>query len=794
MGILLRYIFREIAGSSLVGTLLFTFVLFLRSVGQLMELLIQPGTPVSQVFLLFLLWVPHTLRFTIPIGVLVGVLVGLGRLSTDGEITAMRAAGIPGRRCVQSVAVAAFAGMILCAATTIYLNPLALREFRQIVESTKISQATAEIQPRVFIERFPNYVLYVRDVLTGPVVRWKGVFLADMRDPATRGSFAGVDAAVDGPRVTVAPEALALPRPDQYRLQLHLPHAYTYEQSYDALQYQIFELLESDQVLEPQSRSFSPSRRPFDETPTFDLPNRVEDEEGQLRAGIELHQRFALPIACLVLPMVGIPLAISSQRSGRSMGVLLSMVLVFIYYMILLAGFALAVERILPVALSVWMANLIFAVVGGLMLLRLDAPNRRDIMAAIFERVRLLFQRLKPRGVSASESIGAGDSTAIRRHFFLRIRSKVAEAKPVPAVLILDRYVLRNFLFYFAILIVAFVMIWFIFSFFELLTDMLGNEKMALFVPYVYYLTPFLVYETAPLGMLVATLVCFGILAKHNELVAFKACGVSLYRLATPVLVIAVIVSGMLFALDYYYLPETNRKQDAIRDEIKGRPVRTFLRPDRQWTAGVGDRIFYHRFFDAFRQQLAGVSVFDFESENFLLKRHISAERARWDMQRQLWVLENGWVRQIVGSRVSQFERFQTRAFPDIEEDPDYFLKEERQHEQMNLTELRSYIGDLTQSGFDTVRLQVEWHKKLAFPVFAVGMTIFAIPFSFVAGHRGALTGVALSVVLTIAYYSINAFCEQLGRANQLTPLIAAWAPGLILMLTGLYLFLRVKS
>ena len=82
--------------------------------------------------------------------------------------------------------------------------------------------------------------------------------------------------------------------------------------------------------------------------------------EDQLRADIELHQRFALPIACLVLPMVGIPLAISSQRSGKSVGVILSLVLVFIYYMILLAGFALALEGLLPVGPAVWMANLAF--------------------------------------------------------------------------------------------------------------------------------------------------------------------------------------------------------------------------------------------------------------------------------------------------------------------------------------------------------------------------------------------------------------------------------------------------
>ncbi|MEZ5393075.1 MAG: LptF/LptG family permease [Bryobacterales bacterium] len=115
---------------------------------------------------------------------------------------------------------------------------------------------------------------------------------------------------------------------------------------------------------------------------------------------------------------------------------------------------------------------------------------------------------------------------------------------------------------------------------------------------YIYYLLPFLFYETAPLAVMVATLVCFGLLAKHHELTAFRACGISLYRLAAPVLLASMFVSGALFALDHYTLPETNRRQDAIRDEIKDRPARTFLNADRQWTFSMDERIFYHHYFD----------------------------------------------------------------------------------------------------------------------------------------------------------------------------------------------------
>ena len=129
--------------------------------------------------------------------------------------------------------------------------------------------------------------------------------------------------------------------------------------------------------------------------------------------------------------------------------------------------------------------------------------------------------------------------------------------------------------------------------------------------------------------MLVAVLVTFGVLTKHNEVTAFKACGVSLRRLAAPVLAMSVLLSAGLFAFDHYYVPEANRRQDAIRAEIKGRPVQTYLRPDRKWIFGKGSRIYYYKYFDP-EGVMGGVSVYELDPVNFRLRRHISADRAEW--------------------------------------------------------------------------------------------------------------------------------------------------------------------
>lgn len=181
--ILSRYIFREIVSSAVIGTVLFTFVLFLRNVGQLFELLVRRTASAKVVAYLFALTLPQTLTFTIPMGVLVGILIGLGRMSGDGEVIAMRAAGLPSRRFIWPVSAFAILGLGASAATSVYLAPRALREFYRIQNQLRSSYLTAEIQPRVFEESFPNTILYVRDVIPGPVVRWRGVFMADLRAP-----------------------------------------------------------------------------------------------------------------------------------------------------------------------------------------------------------------------------------------------------------------------------------------------------------------------------------------------------------------------------------------------------------------------------------------------------------------------------------------------------------------------------------------------------------------------------------------------------------------------------------
>ncbi len=359
MRILPRYILNEILSHAVIGTALFTFVVFMRDVGRIMELVVRQSAPALSVAEIFLFTIPTALTITIPIGVLVGILLGLSRLAADTEITAMRASGIGTGAFVRIVAVFAIAGFLAAAVDSLYVAPRASAALAALQEKLKASQASYEIQPRVFYEDFKNYVLYVEDVSAGKgAAVWKGIFLADVSTPGA-------------PKITLARQGVVAEQTPG-ELRVHLENGSTHEvQARAPAQYAISSFAESDIPIQLPSAA-----KPTRETvATAELPTSELWARGHSAAPdaarwflIEFHRRWALAAACLVLALVGIPLGLSAKKGGKSAGFVLTIVLVFLYYFISLTGVALARQGRVPPWLGVWMADALF-LFGGVALL-----------------------------------------------------------------------------------------------------------------------------------------------------------------------------------------------------------------------------------------------------------------------------------------------------------------------------------------------------------------------------------------------------------------------------------------
>jgi LPS export ABC transporter permease LptG len=351
----------------------------------------------------------------------------------------------------------------------------------------------------------------------------------------------------------------------------------------------------------------------------------------------------------------------------------------------------------------------------------------------------------------------------------------------------------------FVLVLASFVMLMLVFTFFELVGDIIRNHIALTTVgDYLLNLAPSMIYTITPLAVLIAVLVTFGVFNRNSEIVAMKATGISLYRLVVPVVSISAILALALFIFDDYYLPTANRRQESLRSTIKGRPPQTFLHPEEKWMFGQSSQgepahIFYYQFFDRDNDAFANLSVFEFNPSTFALTRRISASRVVWDERTESWQFINGWVRNIDGNN-SEYLDFKNTSFSEINEDPSYFKKENLQSQEMNFQQLGAYIRDLRQSGFDTMRLRVALWHKLAYPLIAIIMAMLAIPFALSMGRRGSLTGIAVAISVALAYWVVDGLFGAMGNVNYLPAALAAWSPDVLFGLTGGYLLLRTPT
>ncbi len=792
MRIFRRYILGEVLSHAAIGASLFTFVIFMRDLGRLLELVVRNSAPLPSVAEIFFFTLPTALTVTIPMGVLVGILIGLSRLAADSEVTAMRASGLGAGTFVRIILIFAFGAWALAMANSVWIAPRSAEALGNLQDKLKTSQASFEIQPRVFYEDFKNFVLYVEDARSaGGASVWRNVFLADLTN-------------VSAPRITLAQEGIVI-NEGENRIRLHLTNGSQQEvQPKDPEQYSISTFGETDIPIQLPSTDTNGQKEvaPVAELSTRELWYRANHPEAGAvnRTGkiedpivrarwyrVEFHRRLALPTACLVLALVGIPLGLSSKKGGKSTGFVLTILLVFAYYMVSLIGISYGRTGKMSPAAGVWMANVISLLAGLFLLWRVDRnPIEIGSVKGLWTAIKERFKHGPAARIDAVDRSGQDvfQKAATRKRFF---------SARFP--LILDDLILRDFSIYLGMILVTFVGILIIFTFFELLGDKVRNNISWLTMgDYLVNYTPSVIYLMTPMSVLLAVLITFGLMQKTNEVTAMKATGISIYRMILPVLVIAAVLSAGLFFFDQFYIPHANKRQETLRNQIKGKPPQTYLRPDRKWIFGQENTIYYYEFFDPDQNHFANISAFTFDPRTFELTRRIFAARAHWEDDLGKWVFEQGWTRTMRGAAIEDFKTFDVSTFADLKEPPSYFKKEVKQSQEMNYDELLRYIHDLQQSGFDVVRLRVALHKKFAFPAITFVMAVLAVPFALSTGRRGAVTSVAVAIGIAVLYWVTSGLFEAMGNANQLPALLAAWAPDLIFASIGGYLVLKVQT
>lgn len=811
MKILTRYIFKEMLGPTALGFAFYTFIILMKNLFDFAGMIIKRSLPGSTVARLLYLSLPHIVVLTVPMSLLFGILIAVGRLSSDSEIIAMRALGISTRTIYRPVFLFSFLVFLLNLYLTNFVLPRGNAELQALRSEIFTSQIEKELKPRIFYDEYENLTIYVNDV-DAKTLQWKGVFVADTRSAdETRSGLTTIAQQVDSARREAAQTPTILPQRSSNKIViadtgnlsilkpnnqvwLNLKNAEThlwdprkpdrYDLNSNASQRMRLPDKFSDSTTGYQRSLREMSFRELMEQARWAQYSRdPHGRETYWAAKVEMHKMFAIPFACIVFGILGLPLGITNRRGGQSSGFSLSIAIILVYYVMINNGEHLADSGKIGPAVAMWTPNLILLGVGIYLLMRAN----RDTGAQRSEGgiVRRLIQAIRSRKKAGSATGAAeADGPAILSRFDITFPNT------------LDRYILREFLKILTLVLVSTAALFVIVDYTDLSGDIRANHIASSTVSEYYrYLIFQILNYTLPISVLVSTLVTFGIFSKNNEVTAFKSSGMSLYRAALPIVGIAVAISALAYLQLDYVLPYSNQRVEQLRSRIKAKRT-TFVvaAPHQQklWFLGKGRYIINFLAYDRAEKELSQVQVFELHPTKFRLTRRIYAEHARWDGVG--WAFSNGWMRSFGDDGSSTFAPITRPLRLYYSERPDDFETEARAPDQMTFAQLRRYIETIRKSGYAAEELTVKLYTKTSWPFISLVMALIALPFAFRIGKRGALYGVGVGLLLGIFYWMIFAVFTKFGEVGNLPAALSAWSANILFAIAAVYMFLNVET
>ena len=358
---------------------------------------------------------------------------------------------------------------------------------------------------------------------------------------------------------------------------------------------------------------------------------------------------------------------------------------------------------------------------------------------------------------------------------------------------LLTRYVGAQFLRIFLVGLLAFVTIYLIVEFFERVDDFLEKDTpFGQAVAYFIYKIPQILMQVGPAAVLLASVFSLLLLGHNNEITAMRACGLSLYRIAFPILLWGAIGSVVLFLAGEYLIPITNKKvNQIIQVYVRKRPPKGVIRRNKIWYRSDNRTIWHIRSFDPDRNVLKGVTLYRISSDGQVRER-VDAATVAWDGK--VWVFRDGQHRKFRPKGGLDTRSF-TEARVRVLERPEDFKQIRKEPGEMRLGEMREYIQGLRANGIDDTKYIVDFHAKIAYPVVGLIMALVGIPFSLKTGRSGGLArSVMITLLIGFSYFLLFYAGVSLGHAGLLPPLIAAWATNIIFLATGVYLMATVRG
>jgi lipopolysaccharide export system permease protein len=356
---------------------------------------------------------------------------------------------------------------------------------------------------------------------------------------------------------------------------------------------------------------------------------------------------------------------------------------------------------------------------------------------------------------------------------------------------IIDRYLLILFGRLFCLCLGSFTAIYLVIDFLEKYRRFSrADASLSHMLLFFGWEIPGIINQTAPLAVLMATVLTIGTLARTSELVAMQSAGISLPRIAAPLVACSIAISLLLLAGSELLLP-TAAEQLTYTEQvlIARKPPSAAFRQDNIWYRD-DTFILRARKFDPDRQTLSGITVWRVSADFLPLQR---LDAVSGQLVAAGWELRDVVTRDIVGGGISGTSGTPRLVLP-LDLRPADLKAVKNYAENLSFSRLRQYVAKLRESGYDASRYETLMHARLAQPFAALVMAGLGIPFAL-RSHRssGIARGVGLSMALGFAYFVTNAICIALGQSTALPAPLAGWAANLAFLALGGWLTLKPR-
>lgn len=769
--ILDRYVYKEMGPPFLIGIAVFTFFLVIDRIFQLTDLVITKSVPFSLVLPLLIYMLPAFLALTLPMALLVTVLLVCGRLAGDLEVAALKACGVSPLRLFRPFLAVGIIVTLLVSWLTLVVGPWSSGAFQRQLFRILQSRATTGIKERTFSAAFSQFVIYV-DEVSASQVRLKGLLVSDERNP-------------EQSRVIVAREGRLLSDEATRRITLRfLDGSISESDVSDRRRFRqtYFSLYDMTLPVDSPLAAVAREEKPEKQLPLRQLVAEAETlrRSGQIYAPhyVELHKRFALPVAALVFTVMAFPLGVRSQRGGRAVALGLSFGVAVGYYILYSTMEGLAMRNRMPAAIAVWIPNAILAVIGVVLL--------RASVAGVSPAGLDLLWRLWAK-------VGERQSGRVAKPLEERRRHLRRLAGPRASTFVMDRYLVKQYLIYLGIGTGIGAVLVVVVDLLQTLDRFLRSKPpFFTILEHFVYRVPGELYKGLPMIVLIATVFLFLSLTRQRELDALKAAGVSLYRVSLPILLVAGAISVLAVVFQEVALPDINAKADEVdRVKIRGQLPRHLQRQTQIWYRSSDTRFFRMALLDPAGKSMEGLTVLEI-GPDFRLMERLDARTARWTAEG--WQLTDGVLRRMDAQNRVASEPFATRVVPMVEHIDD-FIKVQNAPDTMSFLELREYVTKLREGGHRVNRYLVQLYSKLSFPLVHVIMALVAIPFALVSPRSGGRAmGIGVAILIALGYWVLHSVAIAFAQADLLPAALAAWTANIVFAGIGTALLLSART